>query len=170
MDVPDSITSYLRTYGTELGARVLAQFPALHQPSDPVWPALKLLRRRPFPAQQLAIMGIVKRWEEARCAAAVAECGTGKTLISLGSVYTHADGTPFTTLAMVPPQLVLKWAREVFQTLPAVRVFVVDGCRNGAASNGFTGVNERCRRSGSRKAIVQRRRAGAHRSAGRHCL
>jgi hypothetical protein len=70
MNIPDSITSYLRTYGTELGARVLAQFPALHQPSDPAWPALKLLRRRPFPAQQLAIMGIVKRWQEARCAAA----------------------------------------------------------------------------------------------------
>jgi hypothetical protein len=171
MDVPDSITSYLRTYGTELGARVLAQFPALHQPSDPVWPALKLLRRRPFPAQQLAIMGIVKRWEEARCAAAVAECGTGKTLISLGSVYTHADGTPFTTLAMVPPQLVLKWAREVFQTLPAVRVFVVDGCRNGAASNGFTGVNEvrmrngRIVREGLTTTLSEIRLAKSHRSA-----
>ncbi len=45
MNAPDSISSYLRAYGTELGARVLAQFPALHQPSDPVWPALKLLVR-----------------------------------------------------------------------------------------------------------------------------
>lgn len=142
MTVPDSISSYLRLYGAELGDRVLSQFPALHQPSDPVWPALKLLRRRPFPAQQLAIMGIVKRWQEARCAAVVAECGTGKTLISLGSIFTHASGIPFTALAMVPPQLVFKWAREVFQSLPGVRVFLVDGCRNGVASNGFKGVNE----------------------------
>ena len=171
MGAPDSISSYLRTYGAELGARVLAQFPALHQPSDPVWPALKLLKRRPFPAQQLAIMGIVKRWQEARCAAAVAECGTGKTLISLGSVFTHARGDPFTALAMVPPQLVLKWAREVFQTLPGVRVFVIDGCRNGVASNGFTGVNEvrlrngRVVREGLTTTLSELRLAKTHRSA-----
>ena len=148
MAAPDSISSYLRLYGAELGERVLAQFPALHKPSDPVSPALRLLKRRPFPAQELAIMGIVKRWEEARCAAVVAECGTGKTLISLGSIFTHASGTPFTALAMVPPQLVFKWAREVFHTLPGVRVFLVDGCRNGVASNGFKGVNEARLRNG----------------------
>lgn len=171
MGTPDSISSYLRIYGAELGARVLAQFPPLHRPSDPVWPALKLLKRRPFPAQQLAIMGIVKRWQEARCAAAVAECGTGKTLISLGSVFTHARGNPFTALAMVPPQLVLKWAREVFQTLPGVRVFVIDGCRNGIASNGFTGINEvrlrsgRVVREGLTTTLSELRAAKNHRSA-----
>jgi hypothetical protein len=64
------IGDYLKTYGAELGHRVVEQFPPLHQPSDPVWPAIKELKRHPFPAQALAIMGIVKRWEEARCAAA----------------------------------------------------------------------------------------------------
>ena len=149
MSEPDCIHSYLRLYGGELGERVLSQFPALHQPAVPAWPALSQLKRRPFPAQQLAIMGIAKRWNEARCAGAVAECGTGKTLISLGSVFTHANGRPFTALAMVPPQLVLKWAREVFQTLPGVRVFVIDGCRNGVGSNGFSGVNEVRLRNGT---------------------
>jgi hypothetical protein len=72
------ISDYLKAYGAELGRRVVDQFPPLHQPSDPVWPAVNELKRNPFPAQALAIMGIVKRWEEARCAAAVAECGTGK--------------------------------------------------------------------------------------------
>jgi len=142
MAAPASISSYLRLYGVELGERVLAQFPALHQPSDPVWPALKFLNCRPLPAKEPATMGILKRWQKARSAAVVAECGTGKTLISLGSIVTHASGNPFTALAMVPPQLVFKWAREVFQALPGVRVFLVDGCRNGVASNGFKGVNE----------------------------
>ena len=64
MSEPDCIHSYLRLYGGELGERVLTQFPALHQPADPAWPALSLLKRRPFPAQQLAIMGIAKRWNE----------------------------------------------------------------------------------------------------------
>ena len=100
------IATYLSQYGADLGQRVVERFPPLHQPSDPAWPALEQLKRRAFPAQTLAIMGIVKRWEESRCAAAVAECGTGKTLISLGSVFLHARGRRFTALAMVPPQLV----------------------------------------------------------------
>ena len=37
------------------------------------------LLRRPFPAQSIAIMGIAKRWEQARTGMVVAECGTGKT-------------------------------------------------------------------------------------------
>ena len=94
-----SINDYLRRYGSALGHRVLAQFPPLHAPEDPLADELRQLKRRPFPAQALAIMGIVKRWREARCAAAVAECGTGKTLISLGSMYAHAEGRPFTALA-----------------------------------------------------------------------
>src|SRR5207237_2656987 len=127
MAAPASIADYLRTYGPALGELVLARFPALHSPDDPVGPALKQLKRHPFPAQAMAIMGIIKRWQEARCAAAVAECGTGKTLISLGSVFTHAGSRPFTCLAMVPPQLVEKWCREAVVTLPGVRVFVIDG-------------------------------------------
>jgi len=116
-------------------------------------------------------MGTVKRWEEARCAAAVAECGTGKTLISLGSVFTHAKGRPFTSLAMVPPQLVEKWARECFLTLPGVRVFMTDGVRNGVGSNGFTGVNEvrfrngRVVREGFKTTLSDMRLAKTHRSA-----
>jgi hypothetical protein len=116
-------------------------------------------------------MGIAKRWQEARCAAAVAECGTGKTLISLGSVFTHAHGKPFTALAMVPQQLVLKWAREVFLTIPGARVFVIDGCRNGVRSNGFTGINEvRLRnghivREGLKTTLSDMRLAKNHRSA-----
>jgi hypothetical protein len=104
-------------------------------------------------------------------AAAVAECGTGKTLISLGSVFVHANARPFTCLAMVPPQLVEKWCREAVLTLPGVRVFVIDGCRNGVASNGFTGVNEvrlrngRIVREGVKTTLADMRLAKAHRSA-----
>ena len=84
----------------------------------------------------------MRGWEERRSVGLIAECGSGKTLISLGAVFAHAQGQPFTGLAMVPPQLVEKWCRETFQTLPCVRVFVIDGVRNGVGSSGFTGVNE----------------------------
>ncbi len=171
MATPASITQYLQIYGNVLGDRVLAQFPPLHNPDDEVWPELNRLKRRPFPAQILAIMGISKRWREASCAAAVAECGTGKTLISLGAVLTHAGGRRFNCLAMVPPQLVEKWARECFLTLPGVRVFVIDGIRNGVGSNGFTGVNEvrfrggRIVREGLKTTLSDLRLAKTYRSA-----
>jgi hypothetical protein len=101
MSAPNCISEYLRQYGSALGERVLNQFPPLHSPGDPVSPWLHQLKRRPFPAQALAILGIVQRFRAARCAAAIAECGTGKTLISLGSVFTAAAGRKFTALALV---------------------------------------------------------------------
>jgi hypothetical protein len=87
-------------------------------------------------------MGLVRRWQQARAGAVIAECGTGKTLISLAAVQTHAEDRPFTALAMVPPQLVEKWCRETFLTLPRVRVFIIDGLRTPTNSKGHHGVNE----------------------------
>jgi hypothetical protein len=100
------------------------------------------LLRKPYPAQALAIMSLVRRWQQTRAGAVIAECGTGKTLISLGAVYTRAEARPFTAIAMVPPQLVEKWCREAFLTLPYVRVFIIDGLRTSTNSKGHHGVNE----------------------------
>jgi hypothetical protein len=67
--------------------------------------------------------------------------------------------------------LVEKWARECFLTLPGVRVFFIDGVRNGASSNGFTGVNEvkfrnsRIIREGLKTTLSELRLAKRHRSA-----
>ena len=46
-------------------------------------PHISRLLRRPYPAQALAIMGVARRWQIARGAHVVAECGAGKTLIAL---------------------------------------------------------------------------------------
>src|SRR5579872_7249832 len=43
---------------------------------------------------------------------------------------------------MVPPHLVEKWAREAFQTLPGIRVFLIDDLRNSGDENKYHGVNE----------------------------
>ena len=137
-----NIFEYMRTHAALLGARIMEQFPALHQFDDPVSPRIEGLLRRPFPAQAIAIMGLAKRWQQARTSMVVAECGTGKTLISLGAIHVHSDGRPFTALAMAPPHLVEKWAREAFLTLPGVRVFLIDDLRNGGGENKSHGVNE----------------------------
>ena len=137
-----TIYDYMRAHANLLGMRILEQFPALHQVHDPLSPRIEGLLRKPFPAQAVAIMGLAKRWQQARTGMVVAECGTGKTLISLGAIHVHCKGRPFTALAMVPPHLVEKWAREAFLTLPGVRVFIIDDLRNGGDEDKHHGVNE----------------------------
>jgi len=117
------------------------------------------------------MMGVVKRWDEARGAAVIAECGTGKTLIALGAVHVHSDRKPFTALAMVPPQLVEKWAREAFLTLPRVRVFFIDGLRTPTSPTGHAGINEvklrhgRITREGLRTTLTELRQRKTARTA-----
>jgi helicase-like protein len=142
MQLPKDINEYLRAWAPALGDRILQTYPPLQGFNDVASRLIGQLLRKPFPAQTLAMMGVVKRWNEARGAAVIAECGTGKTLISLGAVHVHSDRRPFTALAMVPPQLVEKWAREAFLTLPRVRVFFIDGLRTPTSSVGHAGVNE----------------------------
>ena len=137
-----TIYDYMRAHASLLGERILQEYPALHQFEQPVSPRVEGLLRRPFPAQTIALMGVVKRWQKARTAMVVAECGTGKTLISLGAIHVHSEGRPYTALAMVPPHLVEKWAREAFLTVPGIRVFLIDDLRNGGDENRPHGVNE----------------------------
>ena len=167
----DSISSYLRAWASELGERILQSYPPLHSFEDAPSPRVGQLLRKPFPAQTLAIMGVVKRWNDARGAAVIAECGTGKTLISLGAIHAHSDRSPFTALAMVPPQLVEKWAREAFLTLPRVRVFFIDGLRALTSSVSHAGINEvrlrhgRIVREGLRTTLTELRLRKAARTA-----
>src|SRR5260370_34616759 len=141
----DNITdiyTYMKLFSRELGERILQDYPALHRFEDPISQRVKQLLRRPFPAQAIAIMGVAKRWREQHTAGIVAEGGTGKTLMSLGAIHVHSEGRPFTALAMVPPHLVEKWAREAFLTLSGVRVFMIDDLRNGGDENKCHGINE----------------------------
>ncbi len=126
-----SLQDYLAAHSEEIGTRILFSYPALFGTGESPSPLLSQMLRSPYPAQTLAIMGVSKRWQLARNANVVAECGAGKTLIALGSMLVHSAGRPFSGLVMAPPHLVEKWARETFLTLPQVRVFLIDDMRNG---------------------------------------
>ena len=86
-----TIYDYMRANAGLLGARILQEYPALHQFDDPVSPRIEGLLRKPFPAQTIAIIGIAKRWRQARTGMVIAECGTGKTLISLAAIHVHSE-------------------------------------------------------------------------------
>jgi len=67
-----TIYDYMRVHANLLGTRILEQFPALHQVQDPFSPRIEALLRNPFPAQAVAIMGLAKRWQQARTGMVVA--------------------------------------------------------------------------------------------------
>src|SRR5437868_862776 len=142
MSIPESIAGYLRMFGSELGERIVQSYPALHNAQDPISPRLATLLRKPFPAQAVAAMGIAKKWEKERSAAVIAECGTGKTLISLAALQVHSDGRPFTAIAMAPGHITLKWCKEALQTIPRLRVFLIDGLRDRVRNGAPSGINE----------------------------
>lgn len=139
MEPPTDIETYLAVFGNELGERILESFPPLHGPEDPPSPLLANLLRKPYAAQSLAAMAVAKRLAQARSAAVVAECGTGKTLISLASIYVAAGGGPFAALVMVPSHLTQKWLRESLKTIPHLRAFLIEGLRDrsSTSSNGI---------------------------------
>lgn len=141
LDNITDISTYLATFSSELGERILESFPPLHGAEDPSSPLLAKLLRRPFPGQAVAIMGVARQLAQARSAAVVAECGAGKTLISLASAYVVANPKPFAALAMVPSHLTVKWARESLQTIPHLRVFLIDGLRE-SRSKAPNGIHE----------------------------
>jgi len=143
MSVPNSMQDYLRMFAGELGERILQAFPALHNAHDPVSPRLASLLRKPFLAQAIAAMGIAKKFEKKRSAAVIAECGTGKTLISLAALHIHSDGRPFTAIVMAPGHITPKWCKEAIETIPGLRVFLIDGLRDRVRDTSTpSGVNE----------------------------
>jgi len=71
MNVPSTISDYLRHCSQELGERILQMYPALQAPHDPISDRFNSLLRTPFAAQRLAVMGIVKRWNCAKAAAVI---------------------------------------------------------------------------------------------------
>jgi hypothetical protein len=78
----------------------------------------------------------------------VGECGTGKTLMSIAIAHAHAGGKPYSAIAMCPPHLVLKWAREVLITIPFARAFVLYDLRNGGDPSKPHGIVEVRMRNG----------------------
>ena len=167
-----TLEEYLREFSVEIGDRILTSFPALHAPGDPVSPILETLLRKPFAAQAVAIAGAVKRLQEANSVAIIAEMGTGKTLMAMAIADVVAAGRPYACLFVVPAQILLKTAREILQTIPGARTYVIDSLRSARpGQSGPQGVNElrlrngRIVRDGLHTTLTDMRLRGKHKSA-----
>lgn len=167
-----TLEEYLREFSVEIGDRILTSFPALHAPGDPVSPILGKLLRKPFAAQEIAIAGAVERLRQANSVAVIAEMGTGKTLMAMAIAHVFAAGRPYACLFVVPPQLLQKTAREILQTVPGAKAYVIDSLRaQRPGQSGPQGVNElrlrngRIIRDGVHTTLTDMRLRGKYKSA-----
>jgi SNF2 family DNA or RNA helicase len=56
--------------------------------------------------------------------------GTGKTIMAMSAIHTHANGRPYRGLVFCPGQLVQKWERELRETIPEAEVHQIEGWKN----------------------------------------
>ena len=172
MELPDSISDYLKAYSTELSDQILKSFPPLYSPEERPSRVLAELYRKPFKAQEVAIMSALRRLERARTVAIIGEMGTGKTFMAMSAVHCEAAGRPYACLVMAPGTLLEKWSRELLETIPGARVYIIDSLRSHRPGiSGHQGVNEvrlrrgRIVRDGVHTTLTEMRLRRNHKSA-----
>lgn len=125
------LTDFIAQFGDGLLDTVQRLNPPVYTgQQNPQWNAvLDGLLRRPFEAQRDAVQAAATLLLEQGAPATIinGEMGTGKTLMGIAlATLLHQEGLP-RTLVIAPPHLVYKWRREIIQTVPNARVWVLNG-------------------------------------------
>lgn len=88
------------------------------------------LKRKPFTAQAHVVQAVTKLLLDQNESAAIinAEMGTGKTIMAIAvAAVLHYEAQYRRNLIISPPHLVYKWRREILETIPGARVWVLNG-------------------------------------------
>ena len=130
------LAEFIESFGDGLLAQVRAQNPPVYDPAIEEglhsWHArqalLDGLKRKPFKAQANAVHAVHKLLvDENRPATVInAEMGTGKTMMAICAAALMQKTHP-RTLVISPPHLVYKWRREILDTVPGAKVWVLNG-------------------------------------------
>ena len=131
-----ALADFIDAFGDGLLAQVRSQNPPVYDPEIEEgmadWKArqslLDGLKRKPFKAQADAVHAVHKLLVDANQPAAVinAEMGTGKTMMAICAAALMQKTHP-RTLVISPPHLVYKWRREILDTVPGAKVWVLNG-------------------------------------------
>ena len=126
-----ALSQFVEDFGDGLLEAVARQNPPVYDGDpDPFWDIImEGLARQPFPLQRDAVQAVVKLLLDAGEPAAVinGEMGTGKTIMAIATAAVmHAEGAR-RFLIVSPPHLVYKWRREIRETIPNARVWVLNG-------------------------------------------
>ncbi|WP_373741618.1 DEAD/DEAH box helicase family protein [Neisseria sp.] len=125
------LAEFLADFGDSLFDAVTEQNrPVYHGQTYPeteaVWDALA---RPLFDAQREVVRAVVQQLIVDNKPAAVinAEMGTGKTMMSIAAAAAAHHAGLHRTLVLSPPHLVYKWRREILNTVPEARVWILNG-------------------------------------------
>ena len=131
-----ALATFIDEFGEGLLGQVRAQNPAVYDPAideaSPAWKqrqaVLDGLKRKPFKAQADAVQAVAKLLVDENQPAAVinAEMGTGKTMMAICAAAVMQTTHP-RTLIISPPHLVYKWRREIMDTVPDAKVWILNG-------------------------------------------
>ena len=127
---------FIRDFGAAMLEQVKNQAPPVYllatDRSTSTWAdrsdVMHSLKRKPFEAQAEAVQAICKLLVDRDSPAAVlnAEMGSGKTMMAICAAAVMQRTHP-RTLIVSPPHLVYKWRREILETVPHAKVWVLNG-------------------------------------------
>ena len=131
-----SLASFIEQFGDGLLEQVRCQNPPIYDPQvdrlQSIWQTRQSifdgLKRKPFEAQADAVHAVVKLLLDHNEPAAVlnADMGTGKTMMAICAAALMQRTHP-RTLVISPPHLVYKWRREILNTVPDAKVWILNG-------------------------------------------
>lgn len=125
------LTEFIDEFGDEL-------LDSLNHSNPPVYTGLinlarqrvmEGLKRQPFSAQAEVVQAVAALLLDRNEQAAVinAEMGTGKTMMAIAVAAVMHNAGYRRTMVVSPPHLVYKWRREILETIPDARVWVLNG-------------------------------------------
>lgn len=125
------LSEFVADFGDGLMQAVAVQNPPVYDgnPDPRREQVMDGLNRQPFQAQREVVQAVTKLLVEADEDAAIinGEMGCGKTMLAIAvSAVLRAEGYR-RTLVISPPHLVYKWRREILETVPDARVWVLNG-------------------------------------------
>lgn len=129
-----ALNQFIHEFGSGMLEQVKTMTPPVYQPAiDRLMPAwqyrqqvMQGLKRKPFGAQAEAVQAICKLLAGQPAAVLNAEMGTGKTMMAICAAAVMQNTHP-RTLVISPPHLVYKWRREILETVPNAKVWVLNG-------------------------------------------
>lgn len=126
-----SLSDFVGEFGDDLLACLNSANPPIYtgRPRPHRIAVLSRLKRKLFPAQAEVVHAttelLVNRGD--RAAIINGEMGCGKTMMAIAVVATLYEEGYRRALVLSPPHLVYKWRREILETVPNARVWVLNG-------------------------------------------
>ena len=126
-----NLTEYVKRHAHVFSKKLEEAVEPIHNPlKHKVHPLIKNLKRKAFEAQAHVITAIAKALKVKNGVILVGEMGSGKTFMSAAVPYVHSEGKPFRVLVMSPAHLIEKWEREIKNTVPEAKVYILDSWKD----------------------------------------